>query len=600
LLFWENYFIISVCLKKEAIDLSEPKLISPMLDEFMMGDPLSEHHGVRCCPAMRKDSDSRYIVKIISVPASQVQLDALLLTGAYSTQAAALSYFKEMADDVAEEVEILKKLAKFEGFLPYEDYQIVPMEDAVGYDVYLLSPYKRSLDRFLKSKPVTHLNAVNLGLDLCASMAMCRRAGFLYADLKPSNIFVNEKNEFCIGDLGFIRLNALKYASLPERYRSPYTAPEIQDAMSCLNSTVDIYAIGMILYSVYNDGKLPKESELNELAPPIYADYEMSQIILKACDPDPEKRWQDPLQFGQALVAYMQRNSVNDTPIVPLPEPVIIPETEPDPVSDESNADQETISENTAVSTSAELTSTDEEIQEELSAAILSPEYREDGESIIADLDDMDDIVEIDAAEDILKGVKVFADGCKLAAGYALEHYLHLRKHAERLCNGTEILTARRTVGHLSHKALEVKNSRKQIADLLAEHKAVLQLTNRLLTLTYSAYVCKRMLDVLFEKACTHSSARSVEHPEKRAFFVLGKHSLRKLKITSRGDIHLKKFGAVVGRERADVGDVLHLSLFDILECCSCRDQRRSRLAGYGFAELALTALYAVGLAEIA
>lgn len=253
--------------------MSEPKLISPMLDDFMMGDPLSEHHGVRCCPAMRKDSDSRYIVKIISVPASQVQLEALLLTGAYSTQDAALAYFRDMANDVTEEVEVLKKLSKFEGFLPYENYQIVPMEDgAVGFDVYLLSPYKRTLERFLKSKPVTHLNAVNMGLDLCASMAMCRRAGYLYVDLKPSNIFVNDKNEFCIGDLGFVRLDALKYASLPERYRSAYTAPEIQDAMSSLNSTVDIYAIGMILYGIYNDGKLPKENELSELAPPIYAD----------------------------------------------------------------------------------------------------------------------------------------------------------------------------------------------------------------------------------------------------------------------------------------------------------------------------------------
>ncbi len=388
--------------------MSEPKLISPMLDEFMMGDPLSEHHGVRCCPAMRKDSDSRYIVKIISVPASQVQLEALLLTGAYSSQAAALSYFKDMADDVAEEVEILKKLAKFEGFLPYEDYQIVPMEDAVGYDVYLLSPYKRSLDRFLKSKPVTHLNAVNMGLDLCASMAMCRRAGFLYVDLKPSNIFVNEKNEFCIGDLGFVRLNALKYASLPERYRSAYTAPEIQDAMSSLNSTVDIYAIGMILYSVYNDGKLPKDTELNDLTPPIYADYEMSQIILKACDPDPEKRWQDPLQFGQALVAYMQRNSVNDTPIVPIPEPVIISETAPIPAVEEIPSQEvpteETPAEEASVEETAapeETIASDEDIEEALTCAILSPEIPEDSDSIMDDLDDLDEVEEIEEPEQL-------------------------------------------------------------------------------------------------------------------------------------------------------------------------------------------------------
>ena len=47
--------------------MSEPKLISPMLDNFAMGGPISDHDGVRCCPAMRNDSSERYIVKIISV-----------------------------------------------------------------------------------------------------------------------------------------------------------------------------------------------------------------------------------------------------------------------------------------------------------------------------------------------------------------------------------------------------------------------------------------------------------------------------------------------------------------------------------------------------
>ena len=264
------------------------------------------------------------------------------------------------------------------------------------FDVYLLSPYKRTLERFLKSKPVTHLNAVNMGLDLCASMAMCRRAGYLYVDLKPSNIFVNDKNEFCIGDLGFVRLDALKYASLPERYRSAYTAPEIQDAMSSLNSTVDIYAIGMILYGIYNDGKLPKENELSELAPPIYADYEMSQIILKACDPNPEQRWQDPLQLGQELVAYMQRNSVNDTPIVPIPEPVVLPDPMPAPVVDEAPAQEEIPATDTAPAETQETGSAEEDVEEALTAALLSPE-QEDVDSFI---DELEDLIDMDDTED--------------------------------------------------------------------------------------------------------------------------------------------------------------------------------------------------------
>jgi len=317
--------------------LSEPKLISPMLDNFVMGAPISDHHGVRCCPAMTKDSDNKYIVKILSIPASRVQLDALLLTGAYADEASALSYFKELSEGVRQEVEILNKLSKLEGFIPYEDCQIVPMENEVGYDVYLLSPYKRSLERFFRKNTMTKLGAVNLGLDMCAALAVCRQAGYLYVDLKPDNIFVSADQEYRIGDLGFVKLDSLKYASLPDKYRSAYTAPELSDAFSAINTTVDIYAAGLILYQAYNGGVLPFDGQApaEELPAPVYADYEMAEIILKACAPDPAQRWQDPIQMGQALISYMQRNGVNDIPIVPAPA------AEPEaPVAEEEPAEQ--------------------------------------------------------------------------------------------------------------------------------------------------------------------------------------------------------------------------------------------------------------------
>ena len=91
--------------------MSEPKLISPMLDDFAMGGPISEHDGVRCCPAMRNNSDERYIVKIISVPASSTKLEALLLTGAFSSKESAVAYFKNLADDILDQVMALRHQA---------------------------------------------------------------------------------------------------------------------------------------------------------------------------------------------------------------------------------------------------------------------------------------------------------------------------------------------------------------------------------------------------------------------------------------------------------------------------------------------------------
>lgn len=300
--------------------MSEQKLISPLLDGFAMGNPMSDHDGVRCCPAIKENTEKKYIVKIISVPASQVQMDALLLAGAYKDPADAMDYYKEVAEDVGKEAELLQKLSRQEGFLPYEGWQIEPItKRRLGYEVYLISSYKRSLEKHLRRNPITHLEAINLGLDLCAALAACRQAGAMYVDLKPSNIFMSEKKQYRIGDLGFLSLDALSYSTLPDKYRSAYTPPEFEDPMASLNTTADTYALGMILYQLYNDSQLPSREDIQAgtIPSPINADYEIAEIILKAIHPDPAERWQTPEAMRQALVGYMQRNAVNDVPITP-------------------------------------------------------------------------------------------------------------------------------------------------------------------------------------------------------------------------------------------------------------------------------------------
>lgn len=360
--------------------MSEPKRISPLLDAFDVGAPMSEHHGVQCCPAMRRDSDEKYIIKVISIPASQVQLDALLLTGAYADSAAALEYFRRLSDDTVKQAQALEKLSKLEGFLPYQSWQVVQKEGEVGFDVYLLGTYKRSLEKFFKRETMTQLGAVNLGLDLCAAMAVCRHTGLLYVDLKPGNIFLSDDQEYRVGDLGFVSLNSLKYASLPERYRSSYTAPEMNDPMATLNATVDIYAIGLILYQAYNGGVLPQRAQAPDepLPPPPYADYEMAEIILKACAPKPEDRWQSPAQMGQALVSYMQRNGANNVPIVPPPVEVNPSEpAQPEaPVEADDAALEQILS------------------QQDISEAL--PDALEE-ESVAADAEDMQSVSDADA-----------------------------------------------------------------------------------------------------------------------------------------------------------------------------------------------------------
>lgn len=310
--------------------MTDPTIISPLLDGFVMGSPMSEKNGSVCCPALKENSEKKYIVKIISVPATQAQMDALLLAGAYKDPADAMDYFQRMAQELVAETKVLESLAaENPGFAPYEGSQIEPItRRRLGYYVYLLGSYKRSLDKHVHRNPVTHLEAVNLGLDLCAALTACRKAGYLYVDLKPANIFVTPEKRYQIGDLGFLDRSALKYLALPDRYRSAYTPPELSDPMATIDETVDTYALGLILYQLYNDSQLPQCKEGEAIPAPVNADYEIAEIILKAISPDPAQRWENPEAMQAALVAYMQRNSINDTPITPY-TPLDIPQDAP-------------------------------------------------------------------------------------------------------------------------------------------------------------------------------------------------------------------------------------------------------------------------------
>ena len=329
--------------------MSEPRYVSPMLDGFTLGQAISDHSGVECYPAMRDDSEKRYIVKKISLPASQVQVDALLLTGVFRDPEAVRAYYEELAQGVCREIRTLNTLSEQRGFVPCDGFQVEAMEDGVGYEVYILSRYRMTLERHTRRNPMTQLGALNLGIDLCAAMAVSREAGWLYVDLKPENIYLFGDQEYRIGDVGFVAMDSLKYASLPDRYRSIYTAPEVADAYASLNATMDTYALGLVLYQIYNLGKLPFSGEeerkawLERLAagetiePPVGADEEMGAIITKACAYDPADRWQTPAELGHALISYMQRNGVEDIPIS-APE-------KPEEQEEEAIAEEETAAE---------------------------------------------------------------------------------------------------------------------------------------------------------------------------------------------------------------------------------------------------------------
>ena len=304
--------------------------ISPLLDAMELGECFSQHDGVSCYTLTHPESGREFVLKFISIPASAEQVQALLLTGAYASEAEAAEYYRKEAEALVKEAEDRKKLLDCPYILPFLGVQMEPKEEGVGYEVYAVLPKRNSLKDYLEQNAISHLRGINMGIDLCVALSALREEGCVHGNLKPGNVYFSDSGRFLLGDFGLISTDDMQYAVLPEQYRSSYTAPELRNFMGGLNTTVDIYSLGMILYRIYNGNHAPFEDEQtpakaadtrrlegDPLPAPLYADYELAEIIQKACAYKPEDRYQTPDEMRVALEQYMRRNAVSDHLIVP-------------------------------------------------------------------------------------------------------------------------------------------------------------------------------------------------------------------------------------------------------------------------------------------
>ncbi len=310
--------------------MSEWNLKSPLLAGMKVLSCLSQNGGFSTYLLKSEFSQERYVFKCISVPESQTHIDGLKFSGAIQSDEEAAAYYNKEALVYQTELETLSRLAESGHIASYTDWRILQKDDEIGFDIHLLSPYRRSLNEYLEGSAMSQAKAAKLALDLCHALAELRMVGFVHCNLKPENIYLTATGNFILGDLGLLPVNNLRFATVPQRVLGKYSAPELFDVMQCPNDRVDIYSLGLLLYNIYNGGHSPFEDEqttvkgANEkrlaghtLPAPLFADYEIAAIILKACAANPADRYPTPDAMIADLDDYVLRNEPNDTLIVP-------------------------------------------------------------------------------------------------------------------------------------------------------------------------------------------------------------------------------------------------------------------------------------------
>jgi eukaryotic-like serine/threonine-protein kinase len=190
---------------------------------------------------------------------------------------------------------------------------------------YLVMELLRGVDlrRLLQSaSPLPIPRAVNLVWDACQGVSAVHRAGLIHRDLKPENLFAAQRatgEDWCkVLDFGVAKLEvsgSTAEGALVGTVR--YMAPEqLLDGASA-GPTVDVYALGAILYECLcgespHSGtsiqelmfKIMNEQprRLERLRPEVPA--ELAAAVARALHKDPQRRFKDVPAFARAIAPF--------------------------------------------------------------------------------------------------------------------------------------------------------------------------------------------------------------------------------------------------------------------------------------------------------
>ena len=249
-------------------------------------------------------------IKIISIPASKGELDSV--RSEMNNEQSTREYFRNLVEDCVQEIYTMEHFCGNSHVVSFEDFKVVEYLDEIGWDISIRMEYLTSFMDYCTGKELTEKEVIKLGCDLAMALIYCRKLNIIHRDVKPENIFVSRFGDFKLGDFGIAREQAHTMSNMSKKGTYSYMAPEIYKGEK-YDSSIDIYSLGIVLYKLMNQNRLPflsldkqlityrdKETALarrmagEKMPVPVNASAAFSHIILKACAYEPGKRYRKP------------------------------------------------------------------------------------------------------------------------------------------------------------------------------------------------------------------------------------------------------------------------------------------------------------------
>ena len=249
-------------------------------------------------------------IKIISIPGSKGELDSV--RSEMNNEQSTREYFRNLVEDCVQEIYTMEHFCGNSHVVSFEDFKVVEYLDEIGWDISIRMEYLTSFMDYCTGKELTEKEVIKLGCDLAMALIYCRKLNIIHRDVKPENIFVSRFGDFKLGDFGIAREQAHTMSNMSKKGTYSYMAPEIYKGEK-YDSSIDIYSLGLVLYKLMNQNRLPflsldkqlityrdKETALarrmagEKMPVPVNASAAFSHIILKACAYEPGKRYRKP------------------------------------------------------------------------------------------------------------------------------------------------------------------------------------------------------------------------------------------------------------------------------------------------------------------
>lgn len=244
-------------------------------------------------------------LKVISIPQDEASIQEMYQDG-YNQESVARHY-ENCLRNIVKEYALMTEIKGHTNIVYCDDLKYVQHDNGIGWDIYIKMELLQPLTDVI-GETVDEHTVIQIGRDICSALALCREKSIVHRDVKPQNIFVSADGNYKLGDFGIARtIEQTTCGAKTGTYK--FMAPEVYN-MQPYGSRADIYSLGLTLYWLLNERRMPfwppppeiptvseVESALyhrfsgEQIPPPMHGSEALKRIVLKACAFEPKSRY---------------------------------------------------------------------------------------------------------------------------------------------------------------------------------------------------------------------------------------------------------------------------------------------------------------------